>query len=112
MPPSVHAHQKYNNSLPLINTADLLVVPYSLLALHVYDRLKSDNIKLFSVNVELVDSPLTVLLVVVAGMLSLLSLLHVMIGVGIPIAIQVNVTSSPNNTVLSSGGIVMIGIAT
>ena len=75
-----------------------------------YDWLKYDNIKIFSVNVELVDSPLTVLLV--AGMLSLLSLLHVMIGTGIPIAIQVNVTSPPNNTVLSSGGTVMIGIAT
>ena len=95
-------------SLPFFNGADLLVVPCLLLALHVYDWLKSDKIRLCSVNVELVDSPVVLLLV--AGILSLLSLLHVIIGGGIPIAVHVNVTSPPNKTVLYSGGTVMIGI--
>ena len=63
-----------------------------------YNWLKSDNIKLVSVNVDVVDSPMTALLV--AGILSLLPLLHVMIGGGIPIAVHVNVTLPPSNTVL------------
>lgn len=74
-------------------------MPCSFLAVQIYDWLKYDNCKLVSVRVEVVE--VSMLLLLVTTILSLIILLHVMLGAGTPIAVQMNVTSPPASTIAS-----------
>ena len=84
-------------------------MPCSLLAVQVYDWLKYGNARLVSVSTDLVM--VSMVSVLVALMVPLITLLHSMMGAGTPMATQVNVTLPPSRTTAGCGDTVIIGMA-